>query len=92
MGWRFNFNTFNFPQHFGVLKYRLQAGECEKSVLEFQHEYGDFKLQYLEFFEKYLCFFFSSGLSNMEKAGFPCGEARFAVAKIRHFGGKSKKC
>ena len=42
-----------------MLKYRLQAGECEKSVLEFQHEYGDFKLQYLEFFEKYLCFFFT---------------------------------
>ena len=32
---RFNFNIFNFPQHFGVLKHRFEIVKEKKSVSEF---------------------------------------------------------
>lgn len=41
-----NFNIFNFPLHFNMLKHRLQVMETKKSVSDFQFEYGEFQLQY----------------------------------------------
>ena len=85
-----DFNIFNFPQHFGMLKHRLKVVKEKKSVSEFQHEYLEFKLQYLEFSIKIQLNYTWNPLKNTEKAGLPHGKPRSAITKILYFPPENK--
>ena len=87
-----DFNIFNFPQHFGMLKHRLKVVKEKKSVSEFQYEYLEFKLQYLEFSIKIQLNYTWNPLKNNEKARLSRGRSRFAITKIQHFPAESKLC